>query len=471
MHIGNPSSSPGRAGTFQIDPLAADIWCRSAVLCLANDDPETAAGQLIKALCYRPSFALAFKLLGDCYAARGEAANAALCYRNKLPEGLIGGSLRDYPAINRSEFSQTTVFDSEQCTALAPGKIVEHSAFGETSLLSNACFVDTISDATLWHDDLNTQVKTRSGSVLSHHTVGCDSLMHKIQTRYQPVKINGRAILLGAKGAHNYYHWTTDIAPKLILLKEAGYKLHDSDRFIVSRAEAGFAKTLLAMFNVPLDKVISTEMNSPFLEAEELIVPYLNNKMGYGMGKWLPRRMQEVLGVDKIQKQDRRLFINRKPETAAGRTLANSRAAEDFLTGWGFDVVYPETLTIREQAALFATADVVVGIHGAGLSNIIYCKPGTRVIEFYGAHIAPCYWLISAISGFRYYQHPCFAAYDTNASRHSAGLSLPLAEAEQLLVHADVKKQRSLSRCPKHLASLGRVFQRTRSRLQHHLRC
>ena len=32
--------------------------------------------------------------------------------------------------------------------------------------------------------------------------------------------------------------------------------------------------------------------------------------------------------------------------------------------------------------ALFAAADIVVAAHGAGLANMVFCAPGTTVIEY-----------------------------------------------------------------------------------------
>lgn len=46
----------------------------------------------------------------------------------------------------------------------------------------------------------------------------------------------------------------------------------------------------------------------------------------------------------------------------------------------GYEVVYPETMTVREQFALFNNAKEIVAASGAALSNIICCKPGTKVL-------------------------------------------------------------------------------------------
>ena len=37
--------------------------------------------------------------------------------------------------------------------------------------------------------------------------------------------------------------------------------------------------------------------------------------------------------------------------------------------------------TLAEHISLFAKADIVIGPHGAGFANLIFCKPKTGIIE------------------------------------------------------------------------------------------
>jgi capsular polysaccharide biosynthesis protein len=47
---------------------------------------------------------------------------------------------------------------------------------------------------------------------------------------------------------------------------------------------------------------------------------------------------------------------------------------------------------------------VVLAPHGAGLSNIVFCQPGTKVIELFApTYIPPCYRIISNICGLEHY--------------------------------------------------------------------
>ena len=43
----------------------------------------------------------------------------------------------------------------------------------------------------------------------------------------------------------------------------------------------------------------------------------------------------------------------------------------------------------REQVDLFHNAECIVGLHGGGFGNIVFCKPGTKVIELRSSYAGP----------------------------------------------------------------------------------
>ena len=60
-------------------------------------------------------------------------------------------------------------------------------------------------------------------------------------------------------------------------------------------------------------------------------------------------------------------------------------------------------LSIQEQAEIFGSADVVVGAHGAALTNLAFCQPGTRVVELFSPHyVNPCYRDLCVAAGLRH---------------------------------------------------------------------
>jgi hypothetical protein len=88
----------------------------------------------------------------------------------------------------------------------------------------------------------------------------------------------------------------------------------------------------------------------------------------------------------------RRVYIKRRHL----RRVVNNIMVETFLTEAGFEPVYPEEMSPSAQIDLFASADFVVAPHGAALASLLFCQPGTRVLELSpDTEFRPFFWHIS----------------------------------------------------------------------------
>ena len=54
----------------------------------------------------------------------------------------------------------------------------------------------------------------------------------------------------------------------------------------------------------------------------------------------------------------------------------------------GFETVTLDGRTVSEQAQLIAEASIIVGLHGAALTNLVFGAPGTIVVEMLPANLA-----------------------------------------------------------------------------------
>ena len=63
------------------------------------------------------------------------------------------------------------------------------------------------------------------------------------------------------------------------------------------------------------------------------------------------------------------------------RILLNRKEVIYFLKKKGFNIIKPQEINFWDQVNLFNKAKVIISLSGAGLSNIIFCKPGTKIIE------------------------------------------------------------------------------------------
>lgn len=74
-----------------------------------------------------------------------------------------------------------------------------------------------------------------------------------------------------------------------------------------------------------------------------------------------------------------RFYIDRRD--AANRILHNEDVLVEILEQQGFAIIQLEYLSFDEQARLFSSAEYIIGAHGAGLANMVFCQPGTKIIE------------------------------------------------------------------------------------------
>jgi hypothetical protein len=81
----------------------------------------------------------------------------------------------------------------------------------------------------------------------------------------------------------------------------------------------------------------------------------------------------------------------------------------DELSNVRYEAVDLVTKTQEEQVRLFANARAVVGMHGAGLSNIVFQRPGSLVIEM-GYREYPCFENLARRAGLDYKYEPNPAA-------------------------------------------------------------
>jgi hypothetical protein len=103
------------------------------------------------------------------------------------------------------------------------------------------------------------------------------------------------------------------------------------------------------------------------------------------------------------KKATRRLIIHRN---RGRRGIANEEEFYEFMGTLGYEIVRLESLTIMQQLALLSEACVVVAVHGAGLSNIVTCRPGAVVIEILpNTYYTPAFAITAQTTGLQYFPY------------------------------------------------------------------
>lgn len=104
-----------------------------------------------------------------------------------------------------------------------------------------------------------------------------------------------------------------------------------------------------------------------------------------GLEAKFPRRTPKIIAIDRGEADPFYLSAVAEAKQAGTlrRSIPNHRQIVDELSNkLGFVLSQKmEGMPLAEQIALFSSADMVVAQHGAALSNLIWAKPGAKVVE------------------------------------------------------------------------------------------
>ena len=104
-----------------------------------------------------------------------------------------------------------------------------------------------------------------------------------------------------------------------------------------------------------------------------------------------PNLEPRVLIIDRgLANYDNR---KRKSNGISRRSIPNLPALHSELSSVeNVQLVVLEDVSLESQIKLFSNADVIIAQHGAALANLVWCKPGTSVIEIIDPQIRPPYF-------------------------------------------------------------------------------
>ena len=89
--------------------------------------------------------------------------------------------------------------------------------------------------------------------------------------------------------------------------------------------------------------------------------------------------LKKFLNPKTIPGSSKKIYITR--QDSSYRKIINESDVVTLLREKGFKVINPQLYEIEEQIEIFSNAEKIIAPHGSNLANIIFCKPGTEILE------------------------------------------------------------------------------------------
>ncbi|MBO0351716.1 DUF563 domain-containing protein [Phormidium pseudopriestleyi FRX01] len=262
-----------------------------------------------------------------------------------------------------------------------------------------------------WGDLINAAIFTEKNQLIAELSTGNVACFTEVNKLPKIKKINGNIAFLSTIGGGTYYHWMMDILPRFKLLQYQGIDWDNIDKFVINNYTHAFQRETLNFLGIPEEKII-TSVEYPHIQASRLIVPSVPSSIPKWFGNYiqgvppwvcefLRQEFMPLAGPNPLQGYER-IYISR--QRSQFRRFVNEEEILECLGKFGFKMVILESFSVSEQIAIMASAKAIVAPHGAGLSNAVFCQPGTKLIEIFAPrYVENCYWILSNQINLDYY--------------------------------------------------------------------
>jgi len=221
---------------------------------------------------------------------------------------------------------------------------------------------------------VNRKVFAPSMSTIHRYKRGSDdSYLNGLIPPIMPRRRVKRAIYLRHQHEFNYYHFICEIAPRIGYANSLGLP-NDLPVVVAARvAEKPFFKAVADRLLQGREVIIQKRRET--IVAEELF--FL--RVALDVRLHIDPFIGNVESVDPGLGSPQRVLLRREADVIGHRRLSNFDKLEARLTAAGYISVDPAVLSVQQQKHLFEHAKSVVTEYGAGLTNLVFGRPGLRI--------------------------------------------------------------------------------------------
>lgn len=203
--------------------------------------------------------------------------------------------------------------------------------------------------------------------------------------RFFSSKKNSKASFKVCLSSTGFYHWLIEDLPRILfLLRHTNIELD----VICFKNAPSYVNDVANLLGIDL---VKEKRLIPF---ENLILPAKNSETGKPNPIDIDILRQTFLHKRSTEITNKKIYVSR---LKSSRSPKWEQELVNYLSMDDWHIVYCEDLTLSQQIEYFSDAAVVCGVHGAGLSGIVWSNPKTQIIELVESHRSDCFKLLAQL--------------------------------------------------------------------------
>ena len=221
---------------------------------------------------------------------------------------------------------------------------------------------------------------------------------------------------------NNYFHWLTEALPRILYLKKhfAGIII-----LLPHSYKSEYQLTSLKLLNIKYKRF------HEIVYVNQLILPSRQAPYSAHYNPYYINLLAQELKLNINSKTDfgDKIYVTRI--NAAYRKIANEKEIIPILLSYGFKIIDFAWYSLDEQVSIASNAKILIGIHGAGLSNMIFMQKQSIVLEFSleNQFMDKCYYTLANACELEYHYQFCKSTSD-NKTYSSADIVVNTNEFE-----------------------------------------
>lgn len=297
------------------------------------------------------------------------------------------------------------------------------------------CRIETLTQGTIFDSRLFRQesnnlrlgelIRSSPGRLRAAQKVG----RHTLASLFPAVKIDSGSWVVD-DWSHGYFHWITEALCKLELLRSLS--INEPVLLPGEYRRYPFIEESLDLLGLTCHYLSELRI-SKIDQLTTVSLDFPTGNYNCQLLRHLAERFTSRL-PGPAQHPERRVWISRAQ--ASRRTIRNEDELRPVLEKHRFEVVALERYSLREQIDLLQRSAIIAGLHGAGLTNMLFLPKQAKVVEIRRRDDdhSNCYYAMASALSLDYYY---LLAEPLDADLHGGDCRLDADQLDRLLLTLD----------------------------------
>ena len=199
----------------------------------------------------------------------------------------------------------------------------------------------------------------------------------RVRDRHRVIAVPKLTYDFPQRKVQNFGHWLLDGVPQVMALAAVA----PDATFLLPDTLKGFHRRVLALGGIAEHQILP--WTGVPVSAARLLVQEADGRIGRGRphASFMALRRRLLASAPPASGEPgRRVYVSRRDAKDLRQWLINQDEVEELFRSRGFETVVMADCPLEEQIRIFREAQVVAGISGAGLADVVFSRPGAHLL-------------------------------------------------------------------------------------------